>query len=290
MNNLKLNIIKKYLKPFKKELTIGVFALFIVNILSVIIPLEVKNIIDQTHLGIFENKTGKTNDQAFEGQVNNILNKATNEAGQIGRSSLDHDNRFVIMVNAGSKGSDINIAQMVACLGQQNVDGKRIPNGYNERALPHFTKYNVSPESRGFVENSFINGLTPQEFFFHAMGGREGLIDTAVKTAQTGYVQRQLVKSMEDLKVGYDYSVRGSTGSIIQFVYGNDGMDGTNVESLLQIKILSPKAALLLASNLPVKSKLVPSNVKLALSSNSPPDPAITIRLSVKSSTLNVFA
>ena len=71
---------------------------------------------------------------------------------------------------------------MVACVGQQNVDAKRIPNGYNDRALPHFTKYNVSPEAKGFVENSFINGLTPEEFFFHAMGGREGLIDTAVKS------------------------------------------------------------------------------------------------------------
>ena len=143
---------------------------------------EVKGLIDKTHLGIFENKTGKTNQDEFELQVNNILNKASAEAGKIGRKNLDIDNRFVIMVNAGSKGSDLNISQMISCLGQQNVDGKRIPYGFENRTLPHFTKYDDSPGARGFVENSFIGGLTPQELFFHAMGGRVGLIDTAVKS------------------------------------------------------------------------------------------------------------
>jgi DNA-directed RNA polymerase II subunit RPB1 len=135
------------------------------------------------------------------------------------------------MINSGSKGKLTNIAQMIACLGQQNVDGKRIPYGFDGRTLPHYYKYDDSSEARGFVENSFISGQTAQEFFFHAMGGREGLIDTAVKTAQTGYVQRKLVKAMEDLYVTYDYSVRSSSGTIVQFVYGNDGMDGTHVES-----------------------------------------------------------
>ena len=111
--------------------------------------------------------------------------------------------------------------------------------------LPHYYKYDDSSEARGFVENSFISGQTPQEFFFHAMGGREGLIDTAVKTAATGYVQRQLMKAMEDLMVGYDYSVRSSGGVIVQFVYGNDGMDGTYVESqpLLLTKLSLDKIA-----------------------------------------------
>ena len=114
------------------------------------------------------------------------------------------------MVSAGSKGKSINIGQMISCLGQQNVDGKRIPNSYNNRSLPHFTKYDISPEGKGFVESSFIQGLKPQEFFFHAMGGREGLIDTAVKTSETGYIQRKLIKAMEDLKIAYDLSVRNS--------------------------------------------------------------------------------
>ena len=129
------------------------------------------------------------------------------------------------MVSAGSKGKTINVAQMIACLGQQNVDGKRIPNSYNNRSLPCFSKYDISPESKGFVESSFIQGLKPHEFFFHAMGGREGLIDTAVKTSETGYIQRKLIKAMEDLKIYYDISVRNAYGNIIQFVYGEDGMN-----------------------------------------------------------------
>ena len=163
-------------------------------------------------------------------QLINYLHKAIAEAGKIGLKSLSKDNRMANMVSSGSKGKAINIAQMVACLGQQNVDGKRIPNGYNERSLPHFTKYNVSPEARGFVENSFINGLSPQEFFFHA-GGREGLIDTAVKTSETGYIQRKLIKAMEDLKVKHDLSVVNAGGNIIQFLYGEDGMDYIKIEN-----------------------------------------------------------
>ena len=143
---------------------------------------EVKNLIDETHLGIFDNRSGKSNEQEFEQRVNNILNRASLEAGKIGRENLDQNNRFVIMVNAGSKGSDLNISQMISCLGQQNVDGKRIPYGFENRTLPHFTKFDDSPSARGFVENSFIGGLKPEELFFHAMGGRVGLIDTAVKS------------------------------------------------------------------------------------------------------------
>lgn len=192
---------------------------------------DVQNLIDQTHLGVFENKTGKTNEEEFELQVSNILNKATNDAGKIGLKSLSKDNRFVIMVKAGSKGSEINISQMISCLGQQNVDGKRIPYGFENRTLPHFHKYDDSPSARGFVESSFIGGLTPQELFFHAMGGRMGLIDTAVKTSNTGYIQRRLIKGMEDMKVEYDMTVRNSKGKIVQFAYGDDGMETTKVES-----------------------------------------------------------
>ena len=192
---------------------------------------EVKSLIDQTHLGIFENKTGQTDQQEFEVQVNNILSKAVNDAGKIGRESLSKDNRFVIMVNAGSKGSDLNISQMISCLGQQNVDNKRIPYGFENRTLPHFTKYDDSPAARGFVENSFISGLTPEELFFHAMGGRIGIIDTAVKTSQTGYIQRRLIKGLEDLKVEYDMTVRNNKNKIIQFSYGDDGFDPVKVES-----------------------------------------------------------
>ena len=192
---------------------------------------QVSKLTQQVHQNIFENVSSDSVHDEFEKKVNNLLNKAISEAGNIGLKSLDKKNRMVNMVSAGSKGKNINIAQMIACLGQQNVDGKRIPNSYNNRSLPHFRKYDVSPESKGFVESSFIGGLTPSEFFFHAMGGREGLIDTAVKTSETGYIQRKLIKAMEDCKVVYDLSVRNAGGSIIQFKYGEDGMDYNKIET-----------------------------------------------------------
>jgi len=193
---------------------------------------DVKNLIDQVQIGVFDNNTGKSNNEEFETCVNSILNKAQEEAGKIGRKSLDEDNRFKIMVEAGSKGSNINIAQMISCLGQQNVDGKRIPYGFEDRTLPHYHRFDDSPEARGFVESSFIQGLTPQELFFHAMGGRVGLIDTAVKTSETGYIQRRLIKGMEDLKVEYDMTVRNNVGKIIQYKYGDDNIDTVKVENM----------------------------------------------------------
>ena len=192
---------------------------------------DVKNLIEQTQIGIFENKTGKSNNEEFETQVNNILNQATSESGKIGLKSLSKNNRFVTMVNAGSKGSDLNISFMISCLGQQNVDGKRIPYGFEHRTLPHYTKYDDSPIARGFVESSYINGLSPQELFFHAMGGRVGLIDTAVKTSTTGYIQRRLIKGLEDLMVSYDMTVRTNKNKIVQFAYGDDNIDTTKVEN-----------------------------------------------------------
>jgi DNA-directed RNA polymerase II subunit RPB1 len=192
---------------------------------------DVKNLIDQTQIGIFENNTGKTNEEEFETQVNNILNQATSEAGKIGLKSLSKNNRFVTMVNAGSKGSDLNISFMISCLGQQNVDGKRIPYGFEHRTLPHYTKYDDSPNARGFVESSYINGLSPQELFFHAMGGRVGLIDTAVKTSTTGYIQRRLIKGLEDLMVAYDMTIRTNKNKIVQFAYGDDNIDTVKVEN-----------------------------------------------------------
>jgi len=192
---------------------------------------DVKNLIDQTQIGIFENNTGKTNEEEFETQVNSILNQATSESGKIGLKNLSKNNRFVTMVNAGSKGSDLNISFMISCLGQQNVDGKRIPYGFEHRTLPHFTKYDDSPGARGFVESSYINGLSPQELFFHAMGGRVGLIDTAVKTSTTGYIQRRLIKGLEDLKVEYDMTIRTNKNKIVQFSYGEDNIDTVKVEN-----------------------------------------------------------
>ncbi|KAH8508169.1 hypothetical protein H0E87_010337 [Populus deltoides] len=192
---------------------------------------EVKDLIRKAQNKELEAEPGRTMMESFENRVNQVLNKARDDAGSSAQKSLSESNNLKAMVTAGSKGSFINISQMTACVGQQNVEGKRIPYGFIDRTLPHFTKDDYGPESRGFVENSYLRGLTPQEFFFHAMGGREGLIDTAVKTSETGYIQRRLVKAMEDIMVKYDGTVRNSLGDVIQFLYGEDGMDSVWIES-----------------------------------------------------------
>jgi len=191
---------------------------------------EVRKILADAQRGKLETQPGKTMYQSFEAKVNQRLNAAREDAGNIGSSSLDERNNIISMVNAGSKGSPINIAQIIACVGQQNVEGSRIKYGFNDRTLPHFTKDDFGAESRGFVENSYLAGLTPQEVWFHAMGGREGVIDTACKTSETGYIQRRLVKSMETLRVHYDGTSRNAMSDIIQFLYGEDGMDGLWIE------------------------------------------------------------
>lgn len=119
---------------------------------------------------------------------------------------------------------------MVACVGQQIISGKRVPNGFQDRSLPHFPKKAKDPPSKGFVRNSFFSGLSPTEFLFHAISGREGLVDTAVKTAETGYMQRRLMKALEDLSAHYDRSVRTANGIVVQFMYGSDGLDPFSLE------------------------------------------------------------
>uniref|UniRef100_A0A6C0KU07 DNA-directed RNA polymerase n=1 Tax=viral metagenome TaxID=1070528 RepID=A0A6C0KU07_9ZZZZ len=192
---------------------------------------QVEQVILQVHLDLFDNNTGKTNQQEFEDQIFGILNQATSDAGSTGQKSLSSENRLLAMVRSGSKGEPLNVAQMMACLGQTAIEGKRVPYGFTDRTLPHYKKYDDSSEARGFIESSFIRGLTPQQFFFHAMSGREGLIDTAVKTADTGYIQRQLIKSMEDLTVQHDGTVRDANNNIIQFHYGEDGINPTKIET-----------------------------------------------------------
>ena len=175
---------------------------------------------------------GKDMLETFEAKVNKTLNDARNAAGKLARNSLDTHNKIILMVLAGSKGNDNNISQIMAWVGQQNVEGKRIPFGFTRRTLPHFGRDDYGPESRGFVENSYLRGLTPQEFYFHAMGGREGVIDTAVKTSETGYIQRRLEKALEDVMIKYDGTVRNSMEHIIQFLYGEDGIAGEKLEGI----------------------------------------------------------
>ena len=185
----------------------------------------------QVHMGLFDNTSGRTNQDEFESKVFQNLDKITSSAGKAGLSSLAANNRMVNMVKCGSKGSDTNIAQMIALLGQQAIEGKRIAYGFQDRTLPHFKRYDDGADARGYIESSFVKGLKPHEFFFHAMTGREGLIDTAVKTADSGYMQRQLVKTMEDLITQHDGTVRDAGGLIVQYAYGDDGTSATKIEN-----------------------------------------------------------
>lgn len=191
---------------------------------------KVQELIQSIHLGKNENNTAYSNKEYFEMQVSNILNKATETASKVARNNISEHNRFKAIVDSGAKGSITNILQMMSCLGQQAVEGKRVPYGFEHRTLPHFNKYDDSPNARGFIENSYINGLTAHELFFHAIAGRIGLIDTAVKTSQTGYAQRKIVKSLEDITIAYDMTARNHMGKIVQFTYGDDGFDSTRVE------------------------------------------------------------
>ena len=187
-------------------------------------------IVENARLNKLDQKPGYSMLDTMEYQINDESNKAVNTTGEIVKESLKLSNQLLAMVTSGSKGNNQNIAQMVGCIGQQNVEGKRIPYHFYNRTLPHFTKDDYTPLSRGFVKNSYLRGLTPQEFFFHTMAGREGLIDTAVKTADTGYTQHKLVKCMEDVRVQYDATVRSQNGTIFQFIYGEDGMDAASIE------------------------------------------------------------
>ena len=191
---------------------------------------KVADLISSVHAGEFVNVSGRPAGEELENKIMIALNEVANETSKIAMEELSENNRMKQMVASGAKGNETNISQMIALLGQQNVAGKRVQYTLQDRTLPHFAKYDHGIESRGFVENSFIEGLRPAEFFFHAMGGREGLIDTAVKTSDSGYIQRKLVKNMEDLHVEYDGTVRNVNGSIIQFNYGGDGIDSICVE------------------------------------------------------------
>jgi DNA-directed RNA polymerase II subunit RPB1 len=173
----------------------------------------------------------KTIMESLEVHVNQKLNDMLTACQKVVSEEISpYKNNIYKMIWAKSKGSETNLTQIVAMLANQNVDGRRIPEGFSKRALPHFCKDDRSPEPRGFVYSSFYSGLKPNEFFFHSMGGREGLSDTAVKTARTGYIQRKLIKALEDVIVKYDGTVRDSQNNLIQVMYGEDGFAAEFIE------------------------------------------------------------
>ena len=175
---------------------------------------------------------GSPEHSVLESTIVRILSKTLMQTGGIVDEELDSENAIRSMVNAGSKGNPINLSQICGCVGQQSVEGHRVFPEKGGRTLTCFEKIDNSLAGQGFVQNSYALGLHPHEYFFHAMGGREGLVDTAVKTATTGYIQRRQIKSMEDHKVYYDGTVRNADQSIVDFSYGGDGMDAARIERI----------------------------------------------------------
>ena len=169
---------------------------------------------------------------SLELDIIGILDEARNKSNSEVKKNLPESNRFNICVSSGAKGKSSNIGQVMALVGQQSIEGKRVPFGFTNRTLPSYSKDDYGAESRGFVRNAFINGLEPTEFFFHQMGGRTGLIDTAIKTAESGYIQRRLIKAIEDVSIKYDGTVRNSANSIIEFSYGDDSINSTKLEKV----------------------------------------------------------
>jgi len=174
-----------------------------------------------------ESLPGRSLEETLEMEIMRVTGRTRDMAGEIASSHLGMNNSAVIMAKSGARGSMLNLSQMSGCVGQQAVRGERISRGYQHRTLPHFKKGDLGASAKGFIASSYKSGLNPTEYFFHSMGGREGLVDTAVRTSRSGYMQRRLVNALEDLKVESDGTVRHTGGQIIQFMYGEDGIDPT---------------------------------------------------------------
>jgi len=186
---------------------------------------KVYDITDQLNKKTLSPMRGMTREETAEAVITHELAKARDRAGVTANSNLSDDNAGKIMATTGARGSALNVGQMAGALGQQSRRGKRLHTGFSNRTLSHFKEYDDNPDSHGFVKSNFRDGLSTLEFFFHAMGGREGLVDTAVRTQQSGYMQRRLINALEHIRLEYDGTVRDPHGHIMQFLYGEDGID-----------------------------------------------------------------
>jgi DNA-directed RNA polymerase subunit A' len=175
--------------------------------------------------GKLEAEPGLTVEETLENIITIELSRVREAAARVVEKYINKDSDAYIMAKTGARGSIINITQMVAMIGQQTIRGERFKRGFYGRTTAHFEPGDLGPMAKGFVRNNFKVGLSPIEFFFHAAGGRDGLVDTAVRTAQSGYMQRRLINALQDIYVAYDGTVRSANGSIIQTKYAEDGID-----------------------------------------------------------------
>lgn len=201
---------------------------------------DVDELVDTYNEGYLAPLPGRSLEETLEMRIVQVLGEARDKAGAITEkyfgnvkdesivschNKFDMSNHSVVMAKTGARASMLNLTQIAACVGQQAIRGGRINRGYKDRVLPHFRKKELGAKAKGFVYSSYKSGLDPIEFYFHAMGGREGLVDTAIRTAQSGYMQRRLVNALEDLKVNSKGLVTDNCGMVIQTMFGEDGVD-----------------------------------------------------------------
>ncbi|WP_407432787.1 DNA-directed RNA polymerase subunit A' [Methanobrevibacter sp.] len=187
---------------------------------------KVDKLIDAYNEGFLDALPGRSLEETLEMRIMQVLGEARDKSGEIAEDYLTMEhNHSVVMARTGARASMLNLTQITSCVGQQAVRGGRIHRGYIERTLPHFKRNELGAKAKGFVHSSYKSGLDPIEFFFHAMGGREGLVDTAIRTAQSGYMQRRLVNALQDLQVKPSGLVTDNQSNVVQRIFGDDGVD-----------------------------------------------------------------
>jgi DNA-directed RNA polymerase subunit A' len=199
------------------------------------VEVKTKQIIDSYHNNTLEIIPGKTKEESREIQIIKVLNEVRTKIGQVVTQEFPKDNPVNTMILSGAGGNILNITQMACCVGQQSLWGGRISLGFTNRTLSFFKEHDLSPEAKGFIKTPFMKGLKPYEFFFGAITGRDSLMDTAIRTPKSGYLYRRLANAFQDLKIGYDETVRDGSANIVQFKYGDDGLDVTNLHKKKKI-------------------------------------------------------
>lgn len=205
---------------------------------------------------------GELLDNAVKGQLSGNTSEIIKTCIPQGQRIPFPKNNMAMMTLSGAKGSAVNHSQIACLLGQQELEGRRVPVTMVGKSLPSFPRYDPQPRAGGYITQRFFTGLRVQEFYHHAMSGREGLVDTAVKTANSGYLQRCLIKLLEGLTVRYDHTVRDVDGSVVQFQYGEDGIDPLKAGYLSTMSFM--------ANNFqPLMTKLNPTQALNLLDCNS---------------------
>ncbi len=192
---------------------------------------KINKLIDTYRKGQLQPAPGRSVEETLEIEILSVTGIARDESGKIASSYLGLSNPSVIMARSGARAKMLNISEVAGMVGQQSVRGGRLNRGFYGRTLPHFKIGDIGAVARGFVKSSYKSGLNPLEYFMHSIGGREGLVDTAVRTSRSGYMQRRLINAFEDLKVDDKRQVQDTVGAVIQFKYGEDGVDPTKSES-----------------------------------------------------------